>query len=307
MRLRLLDLDGALDQQAVIAQAVACGTMTRIEARDLGKDLRLVASRKAFGDLQNRLRASFSDGQGPRITFYGSGDFHHVTTALIGLCEGPLTVLHFDNHPDWVTFPKTHNCGAWVNRALELEQVVRVITLGPCSDDLNRPQWQMANLQALEIGRLAVFPFRHAPSKVFGSFAPSPCYDHHDGALHWQCLEGLSVEAMLERITPLIATEKVYVTLDKDVLSAPEAATNWDQGHMPLETVCAVIKAVAQRYDVVGFDICGDWSRPVFADPFRWLLSVTDRNTPTPDAVDLKCNEQSNALLLSLIEDVFSL
>ena len=112
---------------------------------------------------------------------------------------------------------------------------------------------------------------------------------------------------MFERIIPLIATEKVYVTLDKDVLSAPEAATNWDQGHMSLDTICALIKAVEQRYEVVGFDVCGDWSRPVFADPFRWLLSVTDRNTPTPDPVDLKCNEQSNARLLSMIEDVFSL
>jgi hypothetical protein len=306
MRLRLLDLDGALDQQAAIRQALTDGVMMRIEARDLASRLRIVASRTAFDALSQRLHSAFSGGQGPLITFYGSGDFHHVTTALIGLCEGPLTVLHFDNHPDWVKFPKTHNCGAWVNRALELEHVMRVVTLGPTSDDLVRPQWQMANLRALETGHMALFPFRHAPSRVFGTFAPSPSYDFHDGALHWTCLEERSVEAILALIMPLIATEKVYITFDKDVLQAREAATNWDQGLMPLATVCAVIKAVAQRYEIVGLDICGDWSQPVFADPFRWFLSACDRSVAAPDEDALACNAQTNAQLLSLIEDLFA-
>jgi arginase family enzyme len=306
MRLRLLDLDGALDQQAAIVKALSDGIMTRIEARDLGASLRIVANRHAYKSLQERVRQAFSNGDGPQVTFYGSGDFHHVTTALIAQCDGPLTVLHFDHHPDWVTFPKTHNCGAWVNRALELDQVARVITLGPSSDDLNRPQWQFANLAALEAGELALFPFRHAPSKVIGSFAPNPCYAFHDGALHWHCLEGLSDEAILARITPLITTEKVYVTFDKDVLSHKDAATNWDQGFMALEMVCAIITSVAQRYQIVGLDICGDWSPPVFSDPFRWFLSKTDRNVRAPDPDGLAINAHTNARLLSLVEDLFA-
>jgi arginase family enzyme len=308
MQLRLLDLDGALDHQAPIQQAVASGVMERIEARDLAPRLRIVANRQAYTALSARLQASFASGsgKGPRVTFYGSGDFHHLTTAMIAACEGPLTVIHFDNHPDWVAFPKTHNCGAWVNRALDVPHVARVITLGPCSDDLVRPQLQMANLRAVEQGRLCVFPYRHEPSRVYGSFAPCPSYEWRQGALDWRCLDGLSVEQILALVTPLITTEKLYVTFDKDVLCNLEACTNWDQGHMRLETVLSLIKTLASQFEVVGFDVCGDWSDPVFDDAFRWLLSALDRPKTQPDAQALVCNVQTNARILSWFEDVFS-
>ena len=305
MPLRLLDLDGALDQHAAIQRALDSGAMVRIDARDLASRLRIVANRQAYSDLIQRLCASYGAQSGPRVTFYGSGDFHHLTTALVSLCDGPLTIVHFDNHPDWVRFPATHNCGAWVNRALELPQVERVITLGPCSDDLVRPQFQTANLRAVEAGQICLLPYRHAPSRVYGNFAPSPSYEWRDGALHWSCLEGLSVEAMLARILPLIRTEKVYVTFDKDVLGDEEACTNWDQGAMRLDTILAVIKAIAQRYEVAGLDVCGDWSQPVFTDPFRWGLSALDRKAIVPDTQRLACNAQTNAQILSLIEELF--
>lgn len=303
MPLRLLDLDGALDQHAAIRQALDSGAMQRIEAHDLAKRLRIVAGRDALAELTRRLQTSFGAEKGPRVTFYGSGDFHHLTTALIGLCETPLTVLHFDNHPDWVRFPPTHNCGAWVNRALELPHVQRVITLGPCSDDLVRPQWQSAHLKAVEEGRICLFPYRHAPSRVYGAFAPSLSYDWRDGALHWHCLEGLSDSDLCARIMPLIATESVYVTFDKDVLGSDEACTNWDQGFMPLARILALIRTIAARFHIVGMDICGDWSEPRFSDPFRWLLSALDRHPVKPDSRTLACNAQTNAMILSLIED----
>ena len=307
MRLRLLDLDGALDQHAAIQRALQKGAMTRIDARDLATRLRIVANSQAYRDLTQRLRKSFATGAGPNVTFYGSGDFHHLTTALVSLCEGPLTIVHFDNHPDWVRFPATHNCGSWVNRALDLPGVERVITIGPCSDDLVRPQFQTANLAAVEANRICLLPYRHAPSRVYGSFAPSDSYEWHDGALHWQCLDELTDAQICTRILPLINTEKVYITFDKDVLGSGEACTNWDQGMMRLSSVLSVIKSIAQRYDVVGLDVCGDWSRPLFTDPFRWLLSALDRKAVVPDTQALACNAQTNAQILSLIEDLFSL
>ena len=305
MPLRLLDLDGALDQHAAIRQALDSGAMQRIEARDLATRLRIVAGRDALNELTRRLQTSFASETGPRVTFYGSGDFHHLTTALIGLCQGPLTVVHFDNHPDWVRFPPTHNCGAWVNRALELPLVKRVITLGPCSDDLVRPQFQTAHLKAVEEGRICLFPYRHQPSRVYGAFAPSPSYDWREGALHWHCLEGLSDADLSARVLPLIETDAVYVTFDKDVLGSDEACTNWDQGSMRLSSILALIKTIAARFEVVGMDVCGDWSEPRFSDPFRWLLSALDRQPVKPDTQALACNAQTNAMILSLIEDSF--
>ena len=68
---RLLDLDGALDQDAAIRQALESGAMQRIEARDLATQLRIVAGRDAFNELTRRLQTSFGSEAGPRVTFYG--------------------------------------------------------------------------------------------------------------------------------------------------------------------------------------------------------------------------------------------
>jgi len=103
----------------------------------------------------------------------------------------------------------------------------------------------------------------------------------------------------------LIETDAVYVTFDKDVLGSDEACTNWDQGSMRLSSILALIKTIAARFHIVGMDVCGDWSEPRFSDPFRWLLSALDRQPVKPDAQALACNAQTNAMILSLIEDSF--
>ena len=95
----------------------------------------------------------------------GSGDFHHVSALLIGmLAEAnaePLTVIHFDNHPDWVHFDGGMHCGSWVNRALALPQVQRVITIGVCSHDLVWPEFKGANLRsAWRDGKIVLLPWQ---------------------------------------------------------------------------------------------------------------------------------------------------
>ena len=62
-----------------------------------------------------------------------------------------------------------------------------------------------------------------------------------------------------------IPTDAVYVTIDKDAFSPTEAATNWDQGEMPLDHVLAVVEQLARSKRLVGADVCGDYSPPIFA------------------------------------------
>ena len=54
----------------------------------------------------------------------------------------PFTLVHFDNHPDWVRLAPRWHCGSWLNRTLALPNLQRAITLGPCSDDLVNPGHQ---------------------------------------------------------------------------------------------------------------------------------------------------------------------
>ena len=69
----------------------------------------------------------------------GSGDFHHITAFLVAFAvenqSAPITLIHFDNHPDWVKFENGMHCGSWINRALEFRKIGKIITLGVCSHD----------------------------------------------------------------------------------------------------------------------------------------------------------------------------
>lgn len=94
----------------------------------------------------------------PEILFVGSGDYHHLTPAFLADLKEPVSLIHFDNHPDWVRFAPKRHCGSWVNRALKMPAIKRIVTLGPCSDDLHNPQLRGGNLGALKRGQLQLFP-----------------------------------------------------------------------------------------------------------------------------------------------------
>lgn len=49
----------------------------------------------------------------------------------------------------------------------------------------------------------------------------------------------------------------IYVSLDKDVLSEAEAATDWDQGDMKLSELLDIMR-VLQEHRLLGMDVCGE-------------------------------------------------
>jgi hypothetical protein len=243
----------------------------------------------------------------PEVTFYGSGDFHHLTAGLLRLVDEDVTVIHFDNHPDWASFPPTYNCGAWVNRALRLPHVRKVVTLGPCSDDLSWPELKTANLAALREGWLEIHPWRHAPSRVLGDYERGPAHRSRGGYIEWSNLADEDWRTTLLDIVTGIATRAVWITIDKDVLVEEEAATNWDQGGMSVDHLIEAIKLLGLRKRVLGVDICGDYSPPRFHDPFRAALAHFDHpRKPRPTAQALRRNAVTNARLLACFEEVFA-
>lgn len=58
----------------------------------------------------------------------------------------------------------------------------------------------------------------------------------------------------LEKIS---ADLPIYVSLDKDVLSEDEAATDWDQGDMKLSELLDIMR-VLQEHRLLGMDVCGE-------------------------------------------------
>ena len=300
MRARVLDLDASLLEQPTLRGQVGRGEVSCVPLRDLAGRLRIVADRDSLLELEQRVATDdrgYPDG--PCVDFIGSGDFHHVTAVLLARFTEPLTVIHVDNHPDWVSWPRTFNCGGWVNRALELPQVSRVITLGPCSADLDLPEMKFANLRALESGRLEVYPWRHAPSRVFRRYGDGASHRTRGGHLVWTTLADASWPAFVDALLARLPTEAVYLTIDKDALRTADAVTNWDQGEMSLDHVLTLIERIARARRIVGADVCGEYSPLSFSGWGRKVLSWIDRgNPPLPSPNAHALNDLANRSLL---------
>jgi arginase family enzyme len=308
MRLRILDLDSSLPSQPPFVERLAGGRAERIDLTRSATSLRIMARRRAMDAFCERLAdEGYASGGGPEITFYGSGDFHHLTAGLLRLVGEEVTVIHFDNHPDWVSFPPTFNCGAWVNRVLQLPHVRKVITLGPCSNDLAFPELKTANLAALRKGLLEIRPWRHAPSRVWRDYARGPAHRSQGGYIEWANLADGDWRVALREVISGVPTQAVWLTIDKDVLAEEEAATNWDQGAMSVDHLIEAIKLFALHRRVLGVDVCGDYSPPRFRDPFRAALAHFDHPAkPAPTPETLGRNATTNARLLACFEEVFA-
>lgn len=300
MHVRVIDLDGVGDQ-ACIAR---CQPVV-VPARDLAPRLRLWASEAAYTELGRRIAAHPVDA--PSVTLIGSGDFHNLTPLLLAEAEGPLVVVHVDNHPDWVKLAPRRHCGAWVNRALELPQVVKVITVGPTSADLDSPDARGGALDHLASGRIEMFPWRRAPSKLRRPLADSAGHAARDGMLHWREV-GDDFDAFLPVLIARIPEDaRVWLTIDKDALRHEDAGTNWDQGEMPLSALVALIEAVAAARGIAGIDVCGDWSRPRYDNPLKAIEAFFDRPKGTSRTTpDTSVNERTNERLLAVLDKALS-
>lgn len=302
MRPVFLILDGALSAQPVLRNRADGLT---VEARDLGPALRLWSRPPALVALAERLRDHAPTGRRPDLVFAGSGDFHHVTPMLIERAlaasgAGAVTVVHFDNHPDWVRFGNGLHCGSWVGRAARLPGVARVITVGVCSGDIDRPETKRADLDLVSERRVELYPYR----------APDGGPVLRVGDQEWPSIEAMGEGGFADLLASRIATPAIYVTIDKDVLCSADAVTNWDQGRLSLEGLETLVCAVATRARVIGADVVGDWSTPRYGPgPLAALLKIGEAFLDQPHrgplpAVSRRINQATNLRLLSLFSEV---
>jgi Arginase family len=267
LQLLLLHLDDALELQSDFMHACMMAGGHEVNEKESGRAIRLWGRWQALdGIWRNLAKQRPATGGEARLCFMGSGDFHHVTALLLSQAlenrSRPVTVIHIDNHPDWVHFDNGMHCGSWVNKALEQPLVQKVITLGVCSHDLKSPERKGANLVPLAKGRLELYPYEHPPSKVRAHYGSGPSYSQIGGALHWKSIAELGEDNFIDRLLGRIETEAVYLTVDKDALAYADAVTNWDQGRMRLPYVLWLLSEIGKRHRVIGADVTGDYSTP---------------------------------------------
>lgn len=304
MRPVILDLDGAFEGQGDLVAEVLGADGARVPARDLGPALRLWSRPPALTALRQRLGESTTRA-GPDLVFTGSGDFHHVSPLLIERAiaasdAGPVTVVHFDNHPDWVLFDNGLHCGSWVGQAARLPGVSRLLTVGVCSHDIDRPSPQGADLDLIKDGRLELYAYREPR----GAANVNLC------GRDWPTIEAVGEGAFVDLLASRIETDAVYITIDKDVLRAEDAITNWDQGRTSLALLETLIQRLAQNHRLIGADIVGDWSRPrygggVVASLLKRGEAMLDQPWRGPDReAALRLNQAVNRRLLRLFVQV---
>src|SRR5581483_5306053 len=141
-----VDFDGAWPQEKMNLRA--------IDARAWGPKLRFSAP----SALIERFYQEFGARLCPFI-LYGSGDFHHLSAVWLRRVTEPVTVVSFDNHPDWDIRPPKWCCGGWINRALDLPHVKRVSVWGCGSFECWWPGQIFGNRRAEQKGRLEVHPW----------------------------------------------------------------------------------------------------------------------------------------------------
>lgn len=301
MRPLLLNLDNSLAaQERFVAHACDLAGRT-IEASDLGPHLRLWSRPPALAALRARLRDD-ARADSAEMVFAGSGDFHHVTLLLLERALAhrarPVTLLHFDNHPDWVKFDDGLHCGSWMARAARLPGVARVISVGLCSRDIGNIA--NADLSIVTDDLVEIYPFHGAgPATAQGL---SLC------GRRWPSIASLGETAFGEHLAARIATPDLYITIDKDVLCAEDAVTNWDQGVTRLDFLIALIQRAASRARLIGADIVGDWSPQRYGGVFSALIkqgeALLDQPWRTPRAARAaRINESANIALLYALKE----
>ncbi|WP_282412306.1 arginase [Pseudomonas sp. PS01299] len=305
--MNILDLDHSLTAQAPIARLLDSGRARRLDLLDLGPKLRLWSSERTWRRFAERLQQRPRHiGPAPEIFFVGSGDYHHLTPAFLTDLPEPVSLIHFDNHPDWVRFAPRRHCGSWVNQALKLPDIRRIVTLGPCSDDLQNPQLKGGNLAALKRGVLQLFPWQHAPSRVWGRVGDGAGHEQQENMLHWRNLSEVDWTLFLDKMIASLPTDAVWITIDKDVLASEDAATNWDQGGMRLSHMLQALRALAASKRIIGIDICGEYARPAFSNVFkRWEAKTDQPPAERWSDTDILRNSTTNQALIDLFEELF--
>ncbi|MCX5710873.1 MAG: arginase family protein [Candidatus Omnitrophica bacterium] len=278
-----------------------------VDLKDLGPLARLWANRKIFNQVKERIGRSNKNS----VTFLGSGDFHHVTNALLSELTRPFSLIVFDFHPDWDTLPPRFGCGSWVTEALKNKLLKKCILVGTGSDDISTGSMQTANLDALCDGRLEIYPYSHGPSRVFLRHVPNNLSlrlkrTFLSCQIEWNELKGKNPADFMQSIVKRLPTQDVHVSVDKDCLKEAHSLTNWEEGPMSLSELLSMIRVIKDNLNLAGMDITGDYSPINISGRFKALLSRLDHpkevSAQNLDPASIaQINESTN---LSILESI---
>ena len=267
-----LDLDGAWTRADLPLPAVGLTTW--------GPRLRFSATPPEM----ERFYAEVDGPLGPaRFLVYGSGDFHHLSALWVRrAAREPLTLVSFDNHPDWDIRPPRWCCGNWINRALDLPPVERVAVWGCGNFECWGYPRIWGNHRDVRSGRLAVYPW--ADGRPAADQAKTSSILQRTWREKFAAFAGT------------LSGRSVYVTVDIDGLRAGEAVTNWENGRFAAADVAWAVETIRRGgATIIAGDLCGAYSPPSYARWTQKFASETDHpkiDVPEADEI-VRINKKS--------------
>jgi hypothetical protein len=254
MRLRVIDLDGSITSQTGLLRRFSPEIL---DLSEWGPSLRLTCRFGAYRRFQQRLDELAGVNESPMLSFIGSGDFHHATLALLRRQPQPFNLLVIDKHPDWMRGIPVLHCGTWLHHALRLPNLRRVFHIGGDLDFDNYFRW-LAPWSELRSGRITVMPaYRRYRKGGWTGVPHRPLVETGNSSSVTDVLEETLQSSLLD-----LARHPLYISFDKDVMSAAEAVVNWDSGTLAFDEVRDVLNwfHAASLGRLCGMDVVGDWS-----------------------------------------------
>jgi hypothetical protein len=294
MQIQVLDFDGSVAAQDALR--TRCRPAV-VPFGDWSPRLRMACSHARFRQFERELAVRCPAAEEPALTLYGSGDFHHISLALVRRLRTPFNLLVLDKHPDWMRGIPFLHCGTWLYHAARTSLVQRIFHVGGELDFDNHYRW-LAPWPYLEAGRIRVFPavrrFRRGRWARVGNEPvraepATPVTRDRLGELLQPCAADL-------------ARWPLYISVDKDVLVERDAAVNWDSGYLELaeaQTILAAFVAAAGGR-LAGLDLLGDWSPVRVQGVLRHALHWTEHPPLSIDPAEAaRRNERANLALLT--------
>jgi arginase family enzyme len=238
-----VDLDGAWPADA---------TDSYVDCRSWGGRLRYSATARGIEEFY-----AFIQERAARFTLFGSGDYHHLSALWLRAFDEPVTLVSFDNHPDWDIRPPRWCCGTWINRALELPHVRKAAIWGCGNFELNWPTYWFASREAAQGGRLEIWPWTERLK--------------NSGRKRWPGVTRTDWREKFREFARRCAGENVYVTIDLDCLRRDEASTNWENGLFEAADIAWALGEIRTHARIVGGDLCGAYSKPAYE---RWKQRI---------------------------------
>lgn len=287
--IRILDFDASVIKQQELLKKYRPEI---INLSALGPKARLWMDRKTRLAIKERIRGLTKNS----IAFLGSGDFHHISSILIGQFDEPFSLVVFDLHPDWDTLPPKLGCGSWLTQALKNKNIRKCVLVGVSSNDISTGWIQSGNLGALKDNRVQIYPYRHKPSWVFLRRIPENISLNLKkrflgSQIYWNELAGKNLADFFLSIIQSLPAKQVYVSIDKDCLRKEYALTNWEEGLLSLEELLNMLKIIKDNLDIIGVDIAGDYSPVFVASKVKTFLSRVDHPK------DIAANQFSNCFI----------